>query len=108
MTAFNKYAKYPTTQGIVHVHNIFGEHLWTMGADNIRVRVRNTDYHNNISHYDSWGEGRKILGDANRGQLVFSYIEMPGTSLEKIKEIAKVMDKESRSKQVVDLDMFTV
>ena len=100
MTAFNKYAQYPTTSGIVIVKNTFGQQLFVMSTDNIRERVRTTDTHNNASVYRSWSEGRMLVGDANKGQLVFIIYEMPGASKATRDMVAEAMDKESLSKQI--------
>jgi hypothetical protein len=100
MTSFNKYAQYPTVPGIVIVKNTFGQQLFVMSTDNIRVRIKNTDVHNNTNVYRSWGEGRKIVGDANKGQFVFTHYEMPNTSKATRDMIAEAMDKESLSKQI--------
>ncbi len=99
-TSFNRYAQYPNVAGIVIVKNILGQSLFVMSTDNIRERIKNTDVHNNQGLYRSWGAGRKIVAEANRGQLVFSYYEM--TSADKLTRdtIAEAMDKESLSKQV--------
>lgn len=109
---FNQYAQYPTVPGIINVRNRSGQHLFTMYTDNIRARITQIDKEHIKGSYgpgqeQTWGEGRKTVSRA-AGVLVWDYIEMPNTPREVLKTIAEAIDKESLSKQVVDIDMFNI
>jgi hypothetical protein len=100
--AFNKYAQYPTTEGLILVKDRFNNLAFAMESDNCRARIESKDKEHLKGNYSTWNGGRPEVAMA-AGILIYDVIPMPGSTKAERSRARDLLERYSQSKMVDSL-----